>query len=200
MIICVTGPMAAGKNTVCSILEQYGWLSIDADKTVHKILEDKKVIQKILTEFTNEAKKNNLRLTNEDGSINRRNLGALLFSNKKLLKRHESIIHPEVDKLLSNYIEENINKNIILNATVLYKCPVINRCEKILYVTSPIFSRLKRAKKRDGIKTKFILARFFAQRKLFTKYKKSDADIYIIKNTGDINFLEKQLKDFIVTA
>ena len=38
-VICVTGKMAAGKNHICSQLEQHGWDSVDADKLVHQAIE-----------------------------------------------------------------------------------------------------------------------------------------------------------------
>ena len=42
MILCVTGPMAAGKNAACSILEEKGFLSIDADLAGHTAAENAK--------------------------------------------------------------------------------------------------------------------------------------------------------------
>ena len=38
-IFCVAGKIAAGKNFVCSILERYGFLCIDADSVIHEIIE-----------------------------------------------------------------------------------------------------------------------------------------------------------------
>ena len=39
MILCVTGPMAAGKNAVCRILEERGFIVLDADRQVHGAIE-----------------------------------------------------------------------------------------------------------------------------------------------------------------
>ena len=39
MILCVTGPMAAGKNAVCRILEERGFIALDADRQVHGAIE-----------------------------------------------------------------------------------------------------------------------------------------------------------------
>ena len=89
-IICITGPMAAGKNYICSQYEKQGWLSIDADKTVHKAIEI--ATPAIKKAFSEDAKKANLELSNKDGSLNRRNLGALIFPNPELLAKQESIV------------------------------------------------------------------------------------------------------------
>ena len=53
MVLCVTGPMAAGKNATSSILEKMGFVSIDADLIGHDAVEICK--EKILEEFSSLA-------------------------------------------------------------------------------------------------------------------------------------------------
>lgn len=180
-IICVTGPMAAGKNFICSKMEEEGYISIDADILVHKAIESS--AQKILSTFDSIAAKKNIQIKNADGSVNRRNLGKLIFSNKKYLKMQEEIVYPIITEYLFDFIKQNPDKKIIINATVLYKTPqILNICTKIVYVTAPFFTRLNRAKNRDRIKTSLILQRFFAQATLLHQYKKTNIPIEIIKN------------------
>lgn len=95
-VIGLTGKMASGKNYVCSELEKIGFVSVDCDVEVHKVLEEKK--EKIISTFSDYAKRKNLTLKNPDGSLNRRNLGALLFQNPELLALHESIVYPALTK------------------------------------------------------------------------------------------------------
>ena len=129
-IICVTGKMASGKNTVCSILEQYGFISLDADKVVHSVIQ--KATPKILDTFNELATSKGIILTNKDGSLNRKALAELLFEDKNLLKQQEEIIYPFVTEETQNFININSNKNIILNATVLYKIPqLMEQCDYI---------------------------------------------------------------------
>jgi len=197
LILCVTGKMAAGKNAVSDYLEQKGFLSIDADKVVHQILLEKEFQEKVISTFENFAKSKNLELRNSDGTLNRRNLGALIFADKKLLALQESIILPEVDKKIVEFIDSNKDKNLIVNATVLYKIPCVKLCNAIIFVDAPILTRLKRAKKRDGIKTLQILQRFWNQRNLFSKYKKANADIYRIKNSDSLNNLQEKVNELL---
>ena len=119
MIIAVTGPMASGKNYICSQMEAQGWCSIDADILVHKAIELEK--DKILEKFTPYAQEQNLTLTNDDGTINRRSLGQLLFSCPKLLQVQESIVYPVIIRQIQDFIKQN--EKTIINATVLYKTP-----------------------------------------------------------------------------
>ena len=178
-VIAVVGPMAAGKNYICKKLEEEGWSAIDADLLVHEAIELAK--DRILETFTPYAKEQNLQIQNEDGSINRKALGSLLFSNPQLLKTQESIVYP----IITNKIEEFISthEKTIINATVLYKTPeLLARCEKILFVTAPFFTRLHRARLRDHLPLKQIFRRFHSQRNLLGQYKKTGLPLEIIHN------------------
>ena len=191
LILAVTGSMAAGKNYVSNLLEKKGFLAIDADKCVHQAIEEAK--NQILEAFLPIAKEKNIQIQNPEGTINRKNLGSILFSDEKLLEKQESIVHPKVNEIFNRFIDENPDKNIVLNATVLYKTPVINRCDAIIFVKAPIITRFFRAKRRDNLPSREIFKRFASQFKIFAKYKFLKSDIYIIWNIGKSNKLEKKL-------
>ena len=191
LILAVTGSMAAGKNYVSSLLEKKGFLAIDADKCVHQAIEEAK--NQILEAFLPIAKEKNIQIQNPDGTINRKNLGSILFSDEKLLQKQESIVHPKVNEIFNRFIDENPDRNIVLNATVLYKTPVINRCDAIIFVKAPIITRFFRTKRRDNLPSREIFKRFASQFKIFAKYKFLKSDIYIIWNIGKSNKLEKKL-------
>ena len=191
LILAVTGSMAAGKNYVSNLLEKKGFLAIDADKCVHQAIEEAK--DQILEAFLPIAKEKNIQIQNPEGTINRKNLGSILFSDEKLLQKQESIVHPKVNEIFNRFIDENPEKNIVLNATVLYKTPVINRCDAIIFVKAPIITRFFRAKRRDNLPSREIFKRFASQFKIFAKYKFLKSDIYSIWNIGKSNKLEKKL-------
>ena len=180
MIIAVTGPMAAGKNYISRKLEkEEGFASVDADLLVHDAIE--LVKEKILETFIPYAEEQNLKLKKEDGSIDRRALGQLLFSFPELLKVQESMVYPIIIKWINDFIEEH--EKTIINATVLYKTPeLLNKCEKIIFVTAPFMIRLRRARRRDHLSYRQIFRRFRAQKNLLQEYQKSGIPIEIIKN------------------
>lgn len=191
LVLCVTGPMAAGKNAVSSLLEEKGFLCIDADVCVHDIVDKQK--DKILSRFGDIAAERGIEICNPDGKINRRALGSIVFSDPELLKAQEAIIHPAVEAELNAFIDGNPDKNIVLNATVLYKTRVLERCDAVIFVTAPLIKRFFRAKSRDSMPTKQILRRFYSQREIFAKYKKIKTDIYRVRNSGSIDNLRKKL-------
>ena len=180
-VIAVTGPMAAGKNYYCSQLEKEGWSCVDADILVHDAIE--LVKDKILAKFIPFAEQQHIKLTNPDGTIDRKALGKLLFAYPELLNIQESIVYPIIIKQIEEFIATY--PKAVINATVLYKTPeLLAHCQKVIFVTAPFFTRLKRARKRDKLPYTQILKRFHAQRNLLNEYKKAVPieKITIIKN------------------
>lgn len=181
MILCVTGKMASGKNYISSQYEKQGWLCKDADKDVHKAIELAKA--DILSAFGEKAKSMNLQLLNSDGTLNRKELGKLLFTDSALLKKQEEIVYPYVISMTKEFIKENPEKNIILNATLLFKTPeLLDLCDSIIYVKASFLKRFMRARKRDKLPFNQILKRFYSQRNLYKEYKKTGVKIQIVKN------------------
>ena len=193
--------MAAGKNAVSDILKkELGFVHLDADRLIHTIIDKKDIAERIKETFAEDALKESIVLENEDGSINRRNLGKLIFKSPSLVKKQEDIVYPELIELTKEFIRENANKNIVLNATVLYKTPpLLELVDKVLFVDAPLFVRFFRAKKRDGMRFEQILQRFKAQKNLFSKYAQYCADIVRVWNIGSRNCLEKKIQASIST-
>ncbi len=178
-LICICGKMASGKNYVCSILEKLGWSCGDADLLVHQAINQS--TEKIIAEFSDEAARNNITITNNDGTINRKALGQLLFKNPDLLKKQENIVYPIIIKMIEDFI--STHEKTAINATVLYKTPeLLSKCELILYVQAPFIKRFFRVKKRDKLPSKQIFCRFSAQKNILSAYKKAGIQIIVINN------------------
>jgi len=191
IIIGLTGPMAAGKNAAADILSTMGYACVDADILAHDAIEKAKT--QILNIFANQAKSASLTLLNKDGTINRKSLAILVFKNQKNLTAQEAIIHPIVNTMIEEFIQNNSDKSIVINATVLYKVSAIKKCTAIFFVTAPVLTRLKRAKKRDNHSTLHILKRFWSQHGLFSKYVSINSDTYKVKNLGSLKDLRKNI-------
>ena len=178
-LICICGKMASGKNYVCSLLEKLGWSCVDADLLVHEAINQS--TEKIIAEFSDEATRNNITITNTDGTINRKALGQLLFKNPDLLKKQENIVYPVIIKMIEDFI--STHEKTAINATVLYKTPeLLSKCELILYVQAPFIKRFFRVKKRDNLPSAQIFRRFSAQKNMLSAYKKAGIKIITINN------------------
>ncbi len=196
MILCVTGSMASGKNVATSVLEKMGFTSIDADLVGHDAVEECK--SEILSAFAPIAKKHGINLLSSNGKINRRALGKLIFGNKELVKKHESIVFPYINSVLEKFISDNQKlekpKNLVINAAVLFKVSVIKKVDYIIFIDAPFLVRFFRVRKRDRLPYLQIFHRFRSQFSLFLSYKKSGVPIVRISNTGSLSLLQKKIE------
>ena len=84
---------------------------------------------------------------------------------------------------IEDFIIQNENKKIIINATNLYKIPVLmNKCEIIIYIKTSYLNRIKRIKTRDNLPFNQIIKRIKSQKNLLTEYKKTGIPIKVLKN------------------
>ena len=193
MIICITGQMAAGKNYIASKFvdseitvdgsNNLPWVSIDLDKVVHSAMEDPDVVARIQEAFGEIALTLGVELVCKNGAVNRRSLGKVVFSDPALLKKQEDIVYPFVIKTTKDFVEKHKDKNIIINATVLYKTPeLLDMCSKVLFVKAPFIKRLIRARRRDKMPFRQIISRFKAQSSLEEQYRRTGKFMEIIEN------------------
>lgn len=194
-VIGLTGPMCAGKNQAGVFLEKKGFYVVDADqiaRTALNLIQDK-----VLTTFSEEAQKKDIELQNPDGSINRKALGELVFKDKKLLKIHENLIYPQINHLLEEEIMTHPDSTVVINAALLHKSPILDRCDFVFFIDAPVLLRFLRAKKRDSHSFCHIYARFSSQKNLFAQYILKKVDILRVQNDRSIQALEKRLETLL---
>jgi dephospho-CoA kinase len=183
--------MCAGKNRAAEILARRGFAVVDADQTARTALED--VSGEVLAAFSAPAHERGVKLLGTDGKLDRRALGALIFADPALLARHEAIIYPRINELLDAFIDDNPDSIVVINAPLLHKSPVLDRCDWVIYVDAWTPIRLFRALRRDKLPIGQIFARFSAQKNLFAQYLLKNVDIQRVSNPGSIRALEKKL-------
>jgi dephospho-CoA kinase len=89
LLIGVTGPIAAGKSTVDTMLRDLGADPvIDADAVVHELYRTSRLLQEALVAAFGPG----IRLP--DGGIDRRALGNRVFGDPDALARLEGLVHP----------------------------------------------------------------------------------------------------------
>lgn len=178
-VIAITGQIASGKNFVCSQFEKFGWNCVDADYLTHEAINI--AAPKIIEEFKRYEEQFNVKITNEDGSINRRAIGNIVFARPELLAKQEEIVYPIITKMAEDFI--SAHGKVIINATVLHKTPILlDRCQAIVYIKSPVLKRIFRIRRRDNLPYRQIFKRLKSQRNLLSKYKITGKQIIVIKN------------------
>src|SRR6266436_2093155 len=97
----LTGGIGSGKTVVANIFRQLSVPVYDADKEARMLTEtNKEIKEKILAAFGSE-------IFNDDKSLNRGKLGAVVFSDKEKLSRLNEIIHPVVKKHFEKWLGQN---------------------------------------------------------------------------------------------
>lgn len=147
-LIGLAGQSCAGKNLVAKFLEEKGYAVIDADRVAHTVLQEQS--EAVIARFSPYAGKQGLQLRAQDGSLDRRALSALLFSDSVLLAEHEAFILPKIEahirSLIKTALTEQPNRPVVLNAPTLHKTSLTPECSFILYIKAPFLMRLIRQK------------------------------------------------------
>ncbi|MBO7430574.1 MAG: dephospho-CoA kinase [Spirochaetia bacterium] len=173
MVIGVAGKTCAGKNSVIKPLEKMGYCLVDVDQLGHLALEHQK--EKLIAAF-------GPGIRNQDGTVNRRALGAIVFSNPEEKKRLESIVHPEMVRMVEDIIVER--QEVVINAAILFEMKLDKLCDIIFWVDAPAIVRFFRGLKRGGTSPWALFKRIWAQRKMNPNNFSTNADIFTIRNIG----------------
>jgi len=117
--IGLTGGLASGKTFVGRALTEMGCFLIEADQLGHQVMaKGAEAYGPIVAEF-------GAAILNQEGEIDRRRLGALVFGNPQLLEKLNAIVHPAV-RLRSRELAEAFARRephgiIVYEAAILEK-------------------------------------------------------------------------------
>ena len=172
--IAITGNIASGKSTVEKIIEDNGYKVYDTDKIAHKILENSEEIKKAF------------------GTIDRKEIAKIVFSNPEKLKLLESIIHPKVKEELLKIFNHN-EKVVFISVPQLFESGFDILFDKIIFVTADENLRKERLIKRNSLTLEEAQKRIDAQKE-DGKIAKSD---FVIENNLDLEKLKSQVEDIL---
>ncbi|MDR1238810.1 MAG: dephospho-CoA kinase [Treponema sp.] len=181
-IIGLTGTYCAGKNFVAGLLEERGLPVLDVDTLGHDAVEAGR--EAVLARFGGD-------LLGPGGKIDRRRLGERVFGNPKELAALEAIVHPEANRLTSEWIAGQQGAACVINAALLHRSSAFSRLDFIILVTAPFLTRLFRARKRDRLPWFNLLKRFTSQKQFVPQYLSGKADIYKVDNRGYFLFCSR---------
>nr|HDM59406.1 dephospho-CoA kinase [Bacillota bacterium] len=117
LLVGLTGGFGSGKSTVAEILADLGLHVISADKLAREVCEPgKAAFREIVETFGNEV-------VAEDGTLNRKRLGDIVFADSALLQKLNSIVHPRViareQELLKEIEESDPDAIVVLDVPLL---------------------------------------------------------------------------------
>ncbi len=171
-IIGLTGGIGSGKTTIANHFKAAGIPVYIADDEAKKIMQTDEIIDVIKNIF-------GIGIF-ENGILNREKLAQIVFGDAEKLKLLNAIIHPAVKKHFHNWILDHKNSPyIIYEAAILFESGSYKDCDKIITVTAPMESRIRRVIQRDNTTREQVLNRINTQWNDDQRIAKSD---FVIEN------------------
>ena len=154
MIIGITGGTGCGKTTLLNLIAECGGLILDCDAIYHELLiSDKDMLFAIDARFPG---------TVENGVLNRKKLGSIVFADENALLDLNRITHSAVKAEVLRRLE-CAPKLAAIDAIGLFEGGLAELCDATVAVTAPEEMRVQRLMVRDNISEEYARSRIRAQ-------------------------------------
>ena len=194
--LAITGGIGGGKSLVCSFFAEKGIPVYDSDSRTKVLYDTSASLAASVKALAGE------RIYRDDGTLDRRALAELAFSDGAILEKLEKVVHPAVkqdfEQWKSRYEGSGVPFVILESAIILDKPLFRGTVDKVLEVEAPVEVRIRRAAERDGSDPEAVRSRVLAQTD-----RHAEVD-YRILNDGSVDDLrsatyslyEKICRDF----
>ena len=190
-LIGLTGNVATGKSLVARMLSELGAHVIDADALTHELeRQGRPAYAAIVAAF-------GPGILRADGEIDRAQLGKLVFSDPKALRRLEAIVHPavtaEIARQISDLKSQTLDKRavIVVEAIKLIEAGLHKQCDALWVVTCRPGLQLDRLIRTRGLSEANARLRIVAQPPQSEKAALADV---LIENNGTLDELRAQVR------
>ena len=185
MIIGITGGTGCGKTTLLNIIRQQGGLILDCDAIYHRLLQtDTAMLAAIEARFPG---------TVEQGALDRKKLGAIVFADEEALLDLNQITHGAVRKEVLAQLQ-TAPALAAIDAIGLFEGDLARLCQVTVAVTAPVEERVRRLMARDGITESYARSRIEAQHDNAWFAQRCD---YVLENSGNIDAFATKCVDFL---
>ena len=148
-LIGITGKTGTGKSTIATTLAQkLDGQYVDIDKIGHQATSDPIIAKKLCNVFGNE-------LLNENGNIDRKKLGNIVFSDTDKMQILTDITWEYMEHKLDDILLQN-QQCFIFDWALLPKVKFWDMCDFKILVTSDDTMRKKRILERDHISEDYL--------------------------------------------
>lgn len=177
----MTGGIACGRTTVCSILARLGACVVDMDVVAHGLVAPGgAAVGRVSDAF-------GARFVGPDGGIDRKALGSLVFADEDSRRRLEAILHPmileETSKIIDAFAASRGRGIAVSDAALLVETGGYRRYERLVVVFCEPHLQLRRLMHRDRLSEAEAAARIAAQAPLDEKKKLAD---YLIDTSATL--------------
>ncbi len=187
VVIGLTGGTGCGKSTAAAYLQKKGAYIIDADKIARKITAPgTPALAEIAASFQD--------VLLPDGTLNRKKLGSLVFSDAESLNKLNKITHTYIIKEIEGLLSASPRPLTVIDAPLLFECGLERLCTACIGVLASRPRRFERIMERDGLSEAEAGRRIDAQPP--DAYYRARCR-YIIENDGDPTAMEQTLNTIL---
>ncbi|HDG4552539.1 TPA: dephospho-CoA kinase [Staphylococcus aureus] len=186
-VIGLTGGIASGKSTVSELLSVFGFKVVDADKAAREaVKKGSKGLAQVREVFGDEA-------IDENGEMNRRYMGDLVFNHPEKSLELNAIIHPIVRDIMEEEKQEYLKQgyNVIMDIPLLFENELENTVDEVWVVYTSESIQMDRLMQRNNLSLEDAKARVYSQISIDKKSRMAD---HVIDNLGDKLELKQNLE------
>ncbi|HDJ7613029.1 TPA: dephospho-CoA kinase [Staphylococcus aureus] len=186
-VIGLTGGIASGKSTVSELLSVFGFKVADADKAAREaVKKGSKGLAQVREVFGDEA-------IDENGEMNRRYMGDLVFNHPEKRLELNAIIHPIVRDIMEEEKQEYLKQgyNVIMDIPLLFENELENTVDEVWVVYTSESIQMDRLMQRNNLSLEDAKARVYSQISIDKKSRMAD---HVIDNLGDKLELKQNLE------
>jgi dephospho-CoA kinase len=186
LLVGLTGGIGSGKSTVASMLEERGAVVLDADVFARRAVElGTPGYDAVLERF-------GAGVLGPGGDLDRDVLADLVFADEAARRDLETIVHPEVRRMLVEGCEpyRDTDRVVVFSAPLLVETGAFESFEVLVLVSAPVERQVERLARERGMTEEQARARIAAQAPLEDKAAVADV---IVDNDGPVEELEKQV-------
>ncbi|HIA6709250.1 TPA: dephospho-CoA kinase [Staphylococcus aureus] len=186
-VIGLTGGIASGKSTVSELLSVFGFKVVDADKAAREaVKKGSKGLAQVREVFGDEA-------IDENGEMNRRYMGDLVFNHPERRLELNAIIHPIVRDIMEEEKQEYLKQgyNVIMDIPLLFENELENTVDEVWVVYTSESIQMDRLMQRNNLSLEDAKARVYSQISIDKKSRMAD---HVIDNLGDKLELKQNLE------
>ncbi len=159
-VVGLTGGIGSGKSTAAGMLQEKGAALLSADLVGHEVYEPgRPAWQEIVDAFGRDV-------VAADGTIDRKKLGPIVFSDPDALARLNAITHPRMKELMREKLTELEEQGVavtVLEAALLFDANWEGLTDEVWVTVVPPQVAAERAAERSKISVEQALARVKAQ-------------------------------------
>ena len=177
----LTGGIASGKSTVAWMFQEKGACLIDLDEIAHFVEEPDRPGWKAIVEYFGHG------VLNDDGTINREKLGAIVFCDKEKLAKLNMMVHPAVfeewERRVAGVRKTSPHTILISDIPLLIEVGMQQWLDAVILVYVSPDDQIQRLMSRNGCSRNEALARLNSQMPIDEKIPHAD---FLIDNRGSI--------------